>query len=239
MQAPSNQNRIAVIGRTGSGKTQFSMWLLGKLKQSAWANMPITIFDFKRAKLIGQLLKTGEAKRISIDRKPPTDPGLYVVQPAPVDDDIAVLDYLKRIYENTGHCLYFDEAYELGPRNRGFRRLLTQGRELNIPMLYCTQRPVNCDRYSLSEADYMAIFKLRIADDRLTIQNMVPDYNPLELGNYECYWYDVASDQGDILAPVPSAKRIIGLYTGETFETGENINHDVPDQPEERRRVML
>jgi len=236
MKAPSNQNRIAVIGRTGSGKTHFSMWLLGSLLQDSWSDMPLTIFDFKRAKFIRRLLDAKVAKKIDINRKPPKEPGIYIVQPEPVADDMAVLDYLKAIYLQESHCLYFDEAYELGIRNRGFRRLLTQGRELEIPMLYCTQRPVNCDRYSLSEADYMAIFKLRIEDDQKLIRNMVPQYDPARLVNYECFWYDVGSDEGVKLRPVPSETEIMRLYTGEVVQAPMSTS---AEPIEGRSRVFL
>lgn len=235
MKAPSNQNRISIIGRTGSGKTQFGMWLLGELRRDAWADMPGTIFDFKRAKLIQQLIKAGVAQKISIDRKPPKSPGLYVVQPAPVEDDVAVLDYLRRIYENTGHFLYFDEAYELGKQNRGFRRLLTQGRELEIPMMYCTQRPVNCDLYSLSEADYIAAFHLRNPDDVLRVRAYAPDYTPSSLGKYQCHWYDVGSDEGVNLRPAPSVSSILSIYTGRTQAQPQGTPAEEPS----RRRLML
>lgn len=231
MKSPSNQNRIAVVGRTGSGKTQFAMWLLGELHNGAWAEMPITIFDFKRAKLIGAIHKAGAARVIDIARKPPKSPGLYIVRPAPVEDDQAVLDYLRQIYEDTGHALYFDEAYELGNRNRGFRRLLTQGRELEIPMMYCTQRPVNCDLYSLSEADYWAVFHLRNPDDINRVRDYVPDYDPSTLGKYQCHWYDVGSDQGVNLNPAPAVSSILALYTGRPA-IGEGIN-------QVQRRSML
>ncbi len=235
MQAPSNQNRIVVVGRTGSGKTQFAMWLLGELYNGAWSDMPVTIFDFKRAKLIGAVAKAGGARVIDINKKPPKSPGLYVVRPAPVEDDQAVLDYLRHIYENTDHALYFDEAYELGNRNRGFRRLLTQGRELEIPMMYCTQRPVNCDLYSLSEADYWALFHLRNPDDIQRVRDYAPDYNPNNLGKYQCHWYDVASDQGVDLKPAPGVPSILSLFSGRPL-TGEQINQN----PEAvRRRSML
>lgn len=235
MKAPSNQNRIAVIGRTGSGKTQFAIWLLGMLRTDQWAEMPGTIFDFKRSKLIGQIIKAGAARRISIGSKPPKAPGLYVVQPEPVADDEAVLEYLRRIYENTGHFLYFDEIMDLGKQNRGFRRLLTQGRELEIPMMYCTQRPVNCDLYSLSEADYIAVFHLRNPDDVLRVSKYAPDYVPSELGKYQCHWYDVGSDEGVNLRPAPGVQSILSLYTGRAPVVANETSGEEPT----RRRLML
>lgn len=197
--------------------------------------MPITVFNPKRARLINQLVKSGIARPYNIDKKPPKQGGIYVVQPAPVEDDKAVLEYLQRIYEDENHALYFDEAYELGPRNRGFRRLLTQGRELNIPMMYCTQRPVNCDLYALSEADYWATFHLRNPDDIDRVRDYSPDYDPSRLGKFQCHWYDVASDQGVDLSPAPSVPAILSLYTGRALRDN-SIN---PIEDASRRRVLL
>lgn len=235
MKSPSNEDRIAIIGRSGSGKTQFSIWLLGELRLGPWSDMPITVFDPKRSKLVKRLLDAKVMQRISIDKNPPKHPGLYVVQPQPVTDDQAVLDYLQRIYEQERHATYFDEILDLGNRNKGFRRLLTQGRELKIPMMYCTQRPYNCDAYSLSEAEYIAAFKLRNPDDIDRVSKYSPDYSPSELGNYQCHWYDVGSDEGVNLRPAPNVAAIISLYTG-------RAQAQDPEQPGEepsRRRLML
>jgi len=238
MDTPGNTHRTAIIGRTGSGKTQFGVWYLGKMINGPWREMPVTIFDFKRAKLLGKL----PAKQIDINKPPPKKPGLYITRPEPVTDDKAVIVYLTKLYENTGHGLYFDEAYELGPRNRGYRRLLTQGRELEIPMIYCTQRPVNCDRYALSEADYMAIFQLRIEDDRKTIENMVPTYTSERLAKYHCHWYCVNSDEGTVLRPCPSQSEIISLYTSDNINRSIGQSTETSDQsqiPTIGRRTFL
>lgn len=235
MKAPSNEDRIAVIGRSGSGKTQFSVWLLGALRLDAWSDMPITLFDPKRSKLIRKLIDAKVAQRISIDKRPPKTTGLYVVQPQPVADDQAVLDYLQRVYEQEKHATYFDEILDLGNRNRGFRRLLTQGRELKIPMLYCTQRPYNCDAYSLSEAEYIAAFALRNPDDIDRVSKYSPEYDPSELGKYQCHWYDVGSDEGVNLRPAPSVQSIMSLYTGRSVQP--QTQEALEDQS--RRRSML
>lgn len=230
MNIPDNSHRIAVIGRTGSGKTVFSVWLLAMLKDDAWAEMPITIFNNKGSKLISKL----GAKKIDINARPPKRPGLYVVKPEPYVDDAAVLDYLSRVYENQEHALYMDEVLEFGTRNRGLRRLVTQGRELEIPMIYCSQRPAWIDKYLISEADFRCVFKLATKTDIKTIQDDVPQYRPGALAKFNCYWYDVGSDEGTVLAPVPSETEIIRMYTADTSQRGRETMIT-----ENRARVLL
>lgn len=182
--------------------------MLGALRRRSWRDLPTTIFDFKRAKLLGRL----GAKEIDLRKPPPTEPGLYIVRPAPVVDDQAVLDYLGGVYSNTHHGLYFDETLELGTRNRGFRRLLTQGRELDIPMIYCMQRPKWVDVYSLSEADYFMTFDLRNSDDVKYLAKFAPGYDPSKLDGFYSYWYDVGSDRGSVMRPVPGEAQVLSLY---------------------------
>lgn len=234
MTTPDSSHRIAVIGRTGSGKTVFSVWLLGELRADAWSEMPITIFNNKGSKLISKL----GAKKIDISSRPPKRPGLYVVKPQPYVDDAAVIDYLSRVYENQEHALYFDEVLEMGTRNRALRRLVTQGRELEIPMIYCSQRPAWIDKYLISEADFRVVFKLATKTDVKTITDDVPLYNSRALARFHCYWYDVGEDQGTVLAPVPSETEIIRSYMSEGRE--QMITHTNPDGSREtKQRVLL
>lgn len=205
---PNNTHRTAIVGRTGSGKTQFGVNYLAEQLRRSWAGMPVTIFDFKRDGLIAQL----PAKEIDIYKKPPTEPGLYIVRPHPEDDAEAVIVYLNRVWENEYHGLYFDEGYMIGNRNPAFRRLLTQGRSKNVPMIYLSQRPVYMDRFAFSEADYYAAFRLVHSDDVLIMRKMVPAYGKTDLGEYCCYWYSVGQDMGVTLTPVPPAHEIVAKF---------------------------
>lgn len=239
MKTPDNTHRTSITGRTGSGKTQFGVWYLGEQIKGPWSEMPVTMIDTKRDALIAQL----PATEISISKKPPTDPGLYVVRPAPDRDDRAVEEYLDNLWLQENHGLYIDEGYMLGTRNSAFRRLLTQGRSKHIPMIYLSQRPVYMDRFAFSEADFFAMFHLAHADDVLIARKMVPNYDRDKLERYQAFWYDVGNDEGVILNPVPDAETIVSSIdaTLTVNETGDTFvqSDDVEDQRHNMRLRFL
>ena len=176
--------------------------------QGPWRGMPVTIVDPKHSKLIAKL----DAQELKITAKPPKEPGLYVIRPLPGDDDAALQEYLLRVWEQENHGTYYDEILDLGPRNRAFRRLLSQGREKRCPMIYCTQRPSWVDRYSFSEAEYIGVFDLSLDDDIITANKFAPGYRETDLQPFSCYWYSVQEKRGVILRPCPEEGLILAKY---------------------------
>lgn len=228
---PNNTNRTCIVGRTGSGKTQFGVYFLGVELNGAWKDMPVTIFNPKNTRLVNSL----GAKEWSVQKPPPVEPGLYVVRPFPEEDTDAVTEYLLRVWEQENHGLYFDEILDLGTRNKGFRRLLSQGREKHIPMIYCTQRPAWIDQYAFSEADFFAVFDLSKDDDIKRAKKDVPGYDETKLDRYEPYWYDVIDKRGTILNPCPSEAQILKLY--ENLKPKDDMTNEyVDDQARSSRR---
>jgi hypothetical protein len=201
-----------------------------------WADMPVTIIDPKHSKLIAKL----DAQEIKVTDRPPKEAGLYVIRPFPGDDDAALTEYLLRVWEQEGHGTYYDEILDLGPRNKGFRRLLSQGREKRCPMIYCTQRPSWVDRYAFSEAEYIAVFDLSLEDDRITANKFAPGYRQARLQPHQCYWYVVPDNRGVVLRPCPSEGVILARYYP------EYVNDNTTEQPEvlahsirETKKVLL
>jgi hypothetical protein len=205
---PDASQRTAIVGRTGSGKTQFGVYFLGTQINGPWKELPVTIIDFKHAQLIGEL----QATVIKVTDKPPTKPGLYVIRPFPGDDDKALIQYLLRVWAQQNHGIYCDECLDLGPRNRGFRRILSQGREKNIPMIYCTQRPSWVDMYSFSEATYICAFQLTLPKDEARVNEFAPGYVNIRLEPFQSYWYDVPDNKGQVLTPCPAQADILARY---------------------------
>jgi hypothetical protein len=201
-----------------------------------WADMPVTIVDPKHSKLIAKL----DAQEIKVTDRPPSTPGLYVIRPFPGDDDAALTEYLLRVWQQENHGTYFDEMLDLGPRNKGFRRLLSQGREKNCPMIYCTQRPRWVDTYAFTEADFVGSFHLVKREDRITVDNFAPGYSQKRLNDYHCYWYSVSEDKGVILNPCPPEGLILARYYPEYVNDNQSEYPEVVAHAEgERQKVLL
>ena len=93
VRLPKYDDRTAVIGSTGSGKTQFAVWLLSTRDFDA---RPWIIFDFKGDSLISEI----GATEISVFGGVPKKPGLYVVRPIPELHDEQVKDFFWKICSN-------------------------------------------------------------------------------------------------------------------------------------------
>lgn len=217
---PDNSQRTAVMGRTGSGKTQFGIWLLSHMD---FTSQPWVVFDFKGDALINEI---PYAKNIALD-KVISDPGIYVVRPRPGDDE-AVDVFLERIWEQEHVGIFIDEAYCIDKNSDAFNAILTQGRSKHIPAIILTQRPAWISRFVFSESDFFAIFHLNDKKDRDRVAQFLPDPNEQEqadleqrLQKYHSLWFDVGEHRIFPLLPVPDRASIIARFE-ERLRTLEN-----------------
>jgi len=217
-----------IIGRTGSGKSQFAVHLLSFQN---WDKQPWIIIDYKGDDIIRDLCKQSmnKIKRIYPDKEPPKKPGLYYMNPTPKIDDEIVEKWLFKVWENgrykkhnkhNGTGLFIDEGYQL-PQRDGFDILLTQGRSLKIPIICLYQRPTWMSRFAVAQADFFAIFDQNDERDLKTTAAFVKPvitpkgdritvYNELE--PYNCLWYDVNAGHSCVLSPAPSRKQILDAF---------------------------
>ena len=201
---PGSQDRISIIGRTGSGKTHFASWVLA---QSSWPTRPWVIIDYKRDELLAQL----PAHEIGLeDKRLPRQPGLYIVHPIRSQDD-AVERLLNKIWAKERMGLYVDEGHML-PDRGGLEAVLTQGRSKHIPAIVLSQRPVWLNRYVLSEADFYAVFHLNHKKDRVTVGEFMPEAAQQQLPEHHSWYYDVGHNRLWHLRPVPDRDHILGIF---------------------------
>jgi len=203
MKLPDDSQRITIYGKTGSGKTIAALW---HLSERSITSRPWIIFDFKGDKSLARL----DAMPLGTEDELPVNPGLYIVRPVPEVDDESVETMMWRIWQRGGIGVYIDEGYMVGPRNKAFKALLTQGRSKSIPMITLTQRPVWMSKFVISEADFHQVFFLSNKDDRKTVQDFIPyDITKVRLPKYHSYYYDVDRDVLDGLKPVPNPSQIV------------------------------
>jgi hypothetical protein len=198
---PGPQNRIAVVGSTGTGKTVAGLW---HLSNADILLRPWVILDFKRDPHIAKLA----AQELTLTQTPKR-PGLYVYRPIPERDDDAVRALLWRIWERENIGLFTDEGYMLGNRNPALNALLTQGRTKNIQMITLSQRPVWMSRFVFSESDFFQVFRLNDRRDYENIQAMCGLDITRRLPSYHSHYYDVGQDLGIELAPVPKVTDVL------------------------------
>jgi hypothetical protein len=199
---PGASDRTVVIGMNGTGKTILGAWLLSLQR---FDRRPWVILDYKGEELWDQVgepplrpLRVGQM---------PGKRGLYLMSVNPGDEE-ALEAWLWKVWERGDIGLFCDEV-SLIPEKEAFKAILRQGRSKLIPVISCTQRPVDCDREVFSESTYRSIF--RIGDDRdlKTLKGLTGN-RPIgqNLPPFWSYWYDARQDVLLTLRPVPAPSAV-------------------------------
>jgi len=217
--APGPENRITILGRTGSGKTTAGVFWLSLAN---FDEMPWTIIDSKRDKEIAAL----DATWLTPGDAPPIKPGLYVYPISPGDQsDIDALEaYLHAVHAQGNHGVFVDEGYSVYPvRRRGaLTNIFTQGRSLRIPVIFNSQRPSGVGVEALSEASFIQVFDLTRLDDRKKAQEYVPqdaaDFVNTEIGRFKSDYHEVGSNVSIRMKPVQSADLSIARINAKLAE---------------------
>lgn len=192
--------RTTIIGATGSGKSTCGVWMLAHQR---FDRRPWIAFDFKREELFDH---AGFPPIVPIDLGDPLPkkPGLYLVSPLAGRDDEDVEEYLWSIWHRGNIGVYVDEAYLMPDRN-AFKAIYQQGRSLRIPVIACTQRPVDVPRVLFSEAGFFAVYQLVDRRDYSVVAGFVPHAeDAADLPPYHWLWYDRQRRTRLHMAPVPN-----------------------------------
>lgn len=204
---PKLDNRLTVLGSTGSGKTTGGLYIFGSAYGPHFATMPFVMIDFK----IDNLIYDIGAVEIPLSGGPPKEPGLYVVRPLPGEDEFLSV-FFRKCWEQENIGIFVDEGTMLPARCKWVRACLTQGRSKHIPMVILSQRPVNLDKYVFTEASYFAIFNINNIEDRKFTRNYLDGTMPRVLPAYHFMYYDVAKNTSKVYSPVPDAETIVEKF---------------------------
>ena len=194
---PGGDSRTTVIGATGTGKTTCGVWLLSHQR---FDRRPWIIVDFKR-EAIFDAIGIPPIQELGLTARPPRRNGLYLIAPRPDQED-ELEAFLWRVWERENIGLFVDEA-SLMPDRDAFRAILQQGRSKRIPLIACTQRPVDVKRGLFSEASYFCVYRMADKRDYKTVQGFIPADLSLPLPQHHWHWYDVQKNQLLHMGPVP------------------------------------
>lgn len=199
---PNLSQRLSVSGRTGSGKTRFSSYILAC---SRFDKQPFVIVDFKGEELF---MQTHVIKEIGLHEPVPTKPGLYIVRCGISEDEKEALNtWLTKVWRRGRTGLYFDEFANVPHRGKmnAVETILMQGRSLKLPVIACTQRPCHCTKFLFSEADFHSAFNLTLRADQERIEDYIGKdrlIRPFE--QFHSGWFDIAQHEYWIVKPCPA-----------------------------------
>ncbi len=191
--------RVIIAGRTGSGKTVGSLWLLSR-SPGLWIILdrkydntfdgvgPVVGLDTNYEKL-------WEENRVLVVRPETSDP-------AELDKWIGVI---SERYQHIG--LLVDELYYVHSNGRagdGLVGWLTRGRSRGQSFIGCTQRPAWISRFCFSESDYIVSYTLNLSDDRKRMYEFTGRKDMLQkTKRHKWSWYDVSEDRLTRFGKVP------------------------------------
>lgn len=206
MNFPGDTDRHAIVGATGSGKTQYAVW---NLSLKDYTEKPWIVYNFKGDELIDAI---PYAHHIDVKDVPRHEhPGIYIVHPHPHEFD-EVEAQMWEVWRRGNMGIYVDEGLMIGQNNRAYRSILTQGRSKRIPMMNLSQRPVFLDKFVFTESQFFSVFQLQWEGDMKKMREYVPFNIKNELPRFHSYYYDVKNRELHKLAPVPEANEILRTF---------------------------
>lgn len=189
-----SDERVAIVGKTGSGKTYLSRVL-------TWGLERLVCFDPKSTLGLAQDWRledwTAKGRRDLLAGKPVR---LRVPGPSPDDNpETYWLPYLRDLYDAGDVVLFIDEVYGVIPPGKTpspeLTALYTRGRELGIGVFAASQRPKLVPLFMLSESDWFFTFRLLLEDDRKRMAEVCgPDVMASPSDPYGFWLYNVAWD---------------------------------------------
>jgi len=186
-------DRVAIFGGTGSGKSILAHVLHNSIPNEGWWKVIIDVTD---SIIEPAALDFYDPFEIPWDKA-------YNLRFIPdisqsLDEQISAL--FLSIYAHGVCWFWLDEANEISTAHRtafGLRKVLLQGRKAYVGGVSCTPRPKDISKSIITQAQYIAIFTIVDYDDRAYVAKNI-GMSPVEfddlmstLEEYEYLFYDV------------------------------------------------
>lgn len=199
-------DRVAVFGGTGSGKSLLAHVLYQSIPNQGWWKIIIDITDSIHEPTALDFFDPFEIpwdKSFSLRFVPDISQSL--------DEQISAL--FMNMYAH-GVCWYWlDEANEVSTAHRtifGLRKVLLQGRKAYVGGVSCTPRPRDISKSIITQSQYIAVFSIVDYDDRAYVAKnigMTPaEFDDLmsTLEPFEYLFYDVRMRTLYRVPPIPA-----------------------------------
>ena len=200
---PGAENRTTVLGANGTGKTVLGAYILSKQN---FDRRPWVAMDFKD-EVLWDMVGDPPMRDLKLGQMPKKK-GLYRLRVLPGQDE-DLEDWLWKVWEKGNIGLFCDEASLIGRYNKAFKAILRQGRSKLIPVIACTQRPVDVDRELFTESNFVSVFRLDDKRDYDVVKLFTRDA-PVErpLPPHWSYWYDKKQMSMWTLKPCPDPAKV-------------------------------
>lgn len=177
--------RWAIIGKSGSGKSVFARWIDYQYYKANW---PIVIVDPKKRYVDAALgddfaLSPAEStiakpwKNTDGVFNPEAKVQIYLPTFPAIQDPV-----LNRLcfglLERGGVVLHIEDMSQVATESKspmGLTALMTDGRAAEVVMLMCAQRPVGIPRNMIDQAENFVFFRMPDIDDRLRASKILGD----------------------------------------------------------------
>ncbi len=186
-------DRVAIFGGTGSGKSILAQVMFRSLPAKWWK----LIIDITDSIIEPNALTFYDPYEIPWDQA-------YNLRFVP-DIDADLEEQINALYINVfyhGACwVWLDEANEITTAHHtafGLRKVLLQGRKAYVGHLSCTPRPADISKSIVTQSQYLITFALVDYDDRIRVARYIGmtadefDNEISTLGEHEYLFYDVA-----------------------------------------------
>lgn len=203
------QNRVTIIGKTGSGKTAFGILYAGLWGMALRPPWEVWWLDTKDDQEdLAQLRLWGFRNAFSADDLKTTKMPwckYFLIRPTQTANIIQIADaIIKLAYERRNVMIFVDEfaqiRYSSQTMTKAMLDVYQRGRSRNVGIVSLVQEPVFNPRQLISQATQVYFFNLTMAADIDYVRNYFSEYDPPnKLGDRYGFWLLDVDNTGEFV----------------------------------------